>query len=205
MRFAILSFFALLMSCGPQNDSQQSENRNTNAGFDTTTVIEAGQEITQASFQTLSSNLQKAMSEGGVSNALEFCNVKAMPLTDSLASHYGIELRRASHQPRNPVNEADSLEMSAIKEYIREIEQGRELKPVTYAHDNTITYHAPIRIQGQLCLSCHGNPGTDINQSDFETIQELYPEDEATGFEMGELRGIWSVQFPSDHFNQQDE
>lgn len=205
MRFTILSFFVLLMCCGPQNDSQQSENKDNVVIIDTTAVVKAGQEITQASFQTLSSNLQKAMSEGGVSNALEFCNVKAMPLTDFLALHYGIELRRASHQPRNPVNQADSLEMAAIKEYIREIEQGRELKPVTYARDKTITYHAPIRIQGQLCLSCHGNPGTDITQSDFETIQELYPEDEATGFEVGELRGIWSIQFPTDHFNQQDK
>ncbi len=205
MRFTILTLFVLLMSCGPQNDNQQSERNDKGVSIDTTEVVEAGQEITQASFQTLSRNLQKAMSEGGVKNALEFCNVKAMPLTDSLATHYGIELRRVSHQPRNPVNQADSLEMAAIKKYIREIEQGRELKPVTYVRDNTITYHAPIRIQGQLCLSCHGNPGTDIAQSDFETIQELYPEDKATGFEVGELRGIWSIQFPTDHFDQQDE
>lgn len=204
MRFTILILFVLLMSCGPQNDNQQSERNDKGVSIDTTAVIDAGQEITKASFQTLSRNLQQAMSEGGVKNALEFCNVKAMPLTDSLASHYGIELRRASHQPRNPINQADALEIAAIKEYIRQIEQGRELKPVTYFRDDTITYHAPIRIQGQLCLSCHGSPGTDIAQSDLETIQEFYPKDKATGFEMGELRGIWSVQFPADHFNQQD-
>lgn len=205
MRLTILAFFVLIMGCGPQNDNRQSKSESIDAKMDTSAVIEAGQQISQASFQALSRNLQQAMKEGGVKNALEFCNVEAMPLTDSLASHYGIELRRASHQPRNPVNRADSLEMETIKEYIRKIEQGGELKPVTYARDNTITYHAPIRIPGQLCLNCHGSPGTDIAQSDLKTIQELYPEDEATGFEMGELRGIWSIQFPPDHFNQQDE
>lgn len=205
MRLTILSFFVLLMGCGPQNDSRKSKGESMNAKMDTSAVIEAGKQISQASFQTLSRNLQQAMKKGGVKNALEFCNVRAMPLTDSLASHYGIELRRASHQPRNPVNRADSLEMATIKEYIRKIEQGGELKPVTYARDNTITYHAPIRIPGQLCLNCHGSPGTDIAQSDLKTIQELYPEDQATGFEMGELRGIWSIQFPADYFNQEDK
>ncbi|GAA5520248.1 DUF3365 domain-containing protein [Aliifodinibius salicampi] len=205
MRFAILSFFLLLLSCSPENDNRQSESIDKVVNIDTTAVVEAAKEITTASFKTLSSNLQKAMSEGGVSNALEFCNIKAMPLTDSLASHYGIELQRASHQPRNPVNKADSLEMIAIKEYIRNIEQGRELKPVTYTRENAIIYHAPIRIQGQLCLSCHGSPGTDISQSDVEIIQELYPEDMATGFEIGELRGIWSIQFPANYFNQEDK
>ncbi|SHE88987.1 Protein of unknown function [Fodinibius roseus] len=207
MRFTLLLFFVLLVGCGPQDDSRpsESERMDIEAEIDTTAVVSAGQEISGAAFQTLSRNLQQAVKEGGVKNALEFCNVRAMPLTDSLAAHYGIKLRRASHQPRNPVNRADSLEMETIKEYIRKIEQGGELKPVTYARGNTITYHAPIRIPGQLCLNCHGSPGTDIAQSDLKTIQELYPEDEATGFEMGELRGIWSIQFPPGHFDQQDE
>lgn len=204
MRFTILTLFFLLMGCASQNDNQRSEKNDKGVSIDTTAVIEAGQKITKASFQTLSRNLQHAMSEGGVKNALEFCNVKAMPLTDSLAAHYGIELRRASHQPRNPRNRADSLEMATIKEYIRTIEKGGELKPATYAKDNMITYHAPIRITNQLCLSCHGSPGTDIAKSDYETIQELYPEDEAIGFQVRELRGIWSIQFPPDYFIQEE-
>lgn len=203
MRPTFLAFLVLLLGCGPQEDHQNS--RSADAKFDTTAVIAKGQEISQAAFQALSRNLQQAMKEGGVQNALEFCNVRAMPLTDSLASHYGIKLRRASHQPRNPGNRADSLEMETIKDYLQELEQGGELEPVTYTDNNTITYHAPIRIPGQLCLNCHGKPGTDIAQSDIETIRKLYPEDEATGFEMGELRGIWSIQFPPDYLNQQDE
>lgn len=203
MRPTILAFLVLLLGCGPQDDRQNSGS--ADAKLDTTAVISAGQEISQAAFQALSRNLQQAMKEGGVKNALEFCNVRAMTLTDSLASHYGIELRRASHQPRNPQNRADSLEMATIKEYIQKIEQGGELKPVTYADNNAITYHAPIRIPGQLCLNCHGNPGTDIAQSDLETIQELYPEDEATGFEMGELRGLWSIQFPPSFFSGEEK
>lgn len=203
MRFVILTFFVLLIGCGHQSDNQSMEN-NT-APIDTSAVIEEGQKISQVAFKTLSSNLKQAMKEGGIGYALEFCNVEAMPLTDSLSAHYGIELRRASHQPRNPVNRADSLEMKTIEKYLRKIKENEDLKPTTYAHENTISFHAPIRITNQLCLNCHGDPGTDIRMSDFETIQKLYPKDKATDFEMGELRGIWSIDFPKASFSEGQE
>jgi len=193
MRLLLCIFFVLLISCENQSDKQQTIDNIVT--IDTTAVIEEGRAISKAAFNTLSSNLKQAMEEGGVEFALKFCNLEAMPLTDSLSSNYGIELRRASHQPRNPVNRADSLEMKTIVEYLSQIKEKGELKPVTYVRDKTIYYHAPIRITNQLCLNCHGKRGTDIAESDFETIQELYPEDEATGFEMGQLRGIWSIDF----------
>lgn len=203
MRFAILTFFVLLIGCGHQSENQQI--KNNAVPIDTSAVIEEGRDISQAAFKTLSSNLKQAMKKGGVEYALKFCNIEAMPLTDSLSEHYGIELRRASHQPRNPVNRADSLEMETVKKYLRQIQKNEKLKPATYAHENTISFHAPIRITNPLCLNCHGEPGTDIAQSDFETIQKLYPEDEATGFKMGELRGIWSIDFPKAYFSDSRE
>lgn len=194
MRLLILIIPMLMIDCGNQSDKQQKANNEIET-IDTTAVIQKGQEISMAAFNTLSSNLKQAMGEGGIEYALEFCNVEAMPLTDSLSANYRVELRRASHKPRNPANRADSLEMKTIDQYLRQIKENGELKPVVYVRDKIISYHAPIRINNQLCLNCHGNRGTDVAESDFETIQELYPEDEATGFEMGQLRGIWSIDF----------
>jgi hypothetical protein len=43
-----------------------------------------------------------------------------------------------------------------------------------------------------LCLTCHGsNLDADIAAS----IAERYPEDRATGFEAGDLRGVFWVEF----------
>jgi hypothetical protein len=164
--------------------------------------MEEGDAIVKATFATLSTNLSGALKEGGVANALEFCNVEAMPLTDSLSTHYNIEIRRASHRPRNPENQADSLEMVSIQAYVKQLEAKGEFKPYVYRHRSNILFHAPIRIAGDLCLNCHGSPGTDIAQRDLELIRELYPQDEATGFEVGELRGIWSIRFPESYFNE---
>lgn len=186
------------MSCS----SKQQERADTPAPVNTAKVLQEGGAIVKGTFATLSANLSGALQEGGVAHALEFCNVEAMPLTDSLATHYGIEIRRASHRPRNPENRADSLELVSIQAYVNQLEAEGELKPYVYRHRGNILFHAPIRIAGDLCLNCHGSPGTDISQSDLELIRDLYPQDEATGFEVGKLRGIWSIRFPESYFNK---
>ena len=190
---SIIVFFACEDKNGETTRDQQT--------LDTTTVVQKGQEITSATFATLSSNLQKAMGEGGVRHALKFCNIKAYPLTDSLTEHFGVELRRASHRPRNPSSKADSLEMQSIEKYIEQIEGEKTPKARVIQAEDKILYHAPIRISNQLCLNCHGKPGEDITASNLQIIDSLYPDDEARDFQMGALRGIWSVRFPYDYFD----
>lgn len=206
MRYFYLSviymlFISLLsFGCGRETDTRGPEYMQL--PFDTAAVVKEGRMIKQAAFRTLSTNLKQAMQEGGVEHALQFCSVEAMPLTDSLSTHYDVQVRRASHRPRNPSNRADSLEMVSIRNYLQQIADEKELAPLIYSTRKGMVYHAPIRIPGQLCLSCHGQPGTDITESNLELIRKLYPEDEATGFAVGELRGIWTIQFPDAFFDK---
>lgn len=198
MRLLLILLTIYLAGCAQKTEQQETEKTTR---LDTAAVVTEGQKITKAAFTTLSSNLQQALSEGGVKNALQFCNVVAMLLTDSLSTNYGVTLSRTSHLPRNPANRADSLEMASIKTYLEQVKQQEELEPQVYAEAKRIIYHAPIRINNPLCLNCHGKVGTDITESDLKTIQELYPEDQATGFSMGDLRGIWTVKFPANYFD----
>jgi len=188
-----LFFILLFMGCGqkPETGSQSS----TSAIRDTAAIIKKGQTISKEAFLTLSSNLQQAMAEGGIENALKFCNIQAIPLTESVSSEYQVKLRRASHRPRNPANRADSLEMTIIKNYLKQIEESGELKPVVHERKHGVSFHAPIKIPNQFCLNCHGTPGKNIAEADLKVLKKLYPNDEATGFEVGELRGIWSIYF----------
>jgi hypothetical protein len=52
----------------------------------------------------------------------------------------------------------------------------------------------PIRMKG-ICRKCHG-PRIEPDVKD--RLRELYPEDEATGFKKGELRGMFWVKLPPD-------
>ena len=45
------------------------------------------------------------------------------------------------------------------------------------------------------CLQCHGTPNQDIAPETLAAIQKLYPDDKATGFKLGDLRGLWRVTF----------
>ena len=66
-----------------------------------------------------------------------------------------------------------------------------------FAHPDersTVAFYAPIKVQ-DLCLNCHGQPGTDIKAADYDLIKKLYPEDEAVGYKSGDLRGMWSIRF----------
>lgn len=199
MRYLLPLITVLLVGFGCQSESQQETRHDIS--YDTTDVVQEGQKIAKETFQTLSSNLQNAIKEGGVEHALQFCNVEAIPLTDSLSNYHDVSIRRASHKPRNPYNTADSLEAEVINQYINNLETGDALQPVTYTNENRITFHAPITITNALCLNCHGQPNKDIAKSDLATIQELYPNDQATGFSMGDLRGVWTVRFPATHFD----
>ena len=53
-------------------------------------------------------------------------------------------------------------------------------------------YAEPIIVQ-PLCLSCHGNV---LAPEVANHIEEAYPDDQATGFEIGDLRGVYWVAFP---------
>jgi hypothetical protein len=58
-------------------------------------------------------------------------------------------------------------------------------------------FYAPIVIPMDTCLQCHGEPGRDITEANLALIRSLYPDDAATGFRLGQLRGLWKVTFPA--------
>lgn len=193
MRYLIIVPLLILFGCGQQNQETETD---TIVRDELPAVKQKGSEIAKQSFNTLSSNLKQALGEGGVSYALKFCNAEAMPLTDSLSRQTGIDIRRASHRARNPTNRADSLEMESIREFLRNIANNEEPEPITYRSKETYVFHAPIIINNGLCLNCHGQPGSDISEQNLTLINKLYAEDQATGFALGDLRGIWSIEFP---------
>lgn len=159
-------------------------------------AIEAGREIKTETQEALIQQLQNAITKGGKAYAMEFCNIHAIKITDSLSQRYGAVVRRVSHKPRNPEDAADSTEAMYLDGYLYNIEQGVELKEnVQFLRaSGEILYTAPITLASPLCLSCHGNPEKDIDAATLSKIKELYPEDQAVGFSQGDFRGMWSIR-----------
>ena len=57
-------------------------------------------------FGALSQNLMKALQEGGVRQAVPFCQENAAGLVKPIAEKQGLRIQRVSHKARNPANRA---------------------------------------------------------------------------------------------------
>ncbi len=50
-----------------------------------------------------------------------------------------------------------------------------------------------IPMAAEPCAACHG---TDVKPDVKSEIDKLYPQDQATGFKPGELRGAFTISMP---------
>jgi hypothetical protein len=54
-------------------------------------------------------------------------------------------------------------------------------------------YQRPIVLNNALCLRCHGEAGKDIAAADYAFIKQQFPQDQATGYRLGQVMGAWQV------------
>jgi hypothetical protein len=165
-------------------------------------AIAKGDMISQVTQMTLASKLKEVVQEKGIGEALKFCNVNAYPIVDSLEEAHNIKVKRASSRTRNPGNSPNKIEGDIINEYSREIAAGITPEVKTILDDDMVHYFKPIIISAELCLKCHGQAGSDLLDENFRIISELYPNDNATGHKLGDLRGIWSISFEKTALSQ---
>lgn len=157
-------------------------------------VLEIGNTVAAGAKQTLGKNLQDALQGGGVENAISFCNLNAMPLVDSLKKIYGAEIKRVSRKTRNSKDEPNELEREMLEAYAFQWKDSLPMNANVQVIDgDKYLFTKPILIDNSLCLTCHGKPENGLLKTTDEFIKSKYPEDQATGYEMGDLRGMWSI------------
>lgn len=134
--------------------------------------------------------LMAGMQEGGPVHAIKACKDQAPEITNALAVQ-GVQIGRTSHRLRNPDNTAPEWADIALKSYLND-ETDRAPRVVSLAN-NREGYIEAITIK-PLCLACHGS---NLAPQVAEQIQAMYPQDEATGFELDDLRGVYWVEYPA--------
>ena len=154
-----------------------------------------GNEISQATFKALSEKLTEQMKLGGPLQAIPFCNVEAIPLTQQLSEQYNVTIKRTSDKWRNPSNKPSERELEIINNYHKLISEKKEITPIVEVDSNNNKhYYAPITLKAN-CLACHGKVDEFVLVKTDSIIKSLYPNDKAFGYNEGELRGIWSITF----------
>ncbi len=181
----------IIISCSNKN-SQNTMDAETYNRF-----LETGSEVSGQAQSALLSHVSGAMKEGGTLYAVEFCNLEASEITDSLNNLYNCTISRVSDKNRNPQNALSTDTEKQLWEYFLSVQETEMIHDTVVMEGNQAVYYKPILTAMQACLQCHG-PKEEIDPATYTKIRELYPEDEATGYGLNELRGLWKIEFDRD-------
>lgn len=198
MKNWIFALFVLptLFSCGGDKSPAQIEEQQPDFSDEVRKeYLEKGKKIAQESFQVLSGKLQKEIAEVGIVGAIDRCNIHAASAIDSISSLYNVSIKRTALRVRNQGNKATDEEKHLLKLFDRALGAKEVLNPMLmFSDSNRLRFYSPIMMK-PLCLNCHGEPGNTMSEEVYEKIIEKYPLDKAIGYELGDFRGLWSIEF----------
>jgi len=156
---------------------------------------EKGLLIARSTGSELSTTLTSKMKSGGLVEAVEFCNTAALPITKQMSDTYGVTIKRTSLKTRNLLNKPSEDEILILKEFQVNLDKDIPLEPlVQLDQKGDPSFYAPILIE-KKCLVCHGTLDRELSKSADSIIKSYYPNDLATAYQEGELRGMWRISF----------
>jgi hypothetical protein len=159
---------------------------------------EASRSAAKAFMQDLKAALQQAMKEGGPVNAIGVCNEKAPAIAAQISEQQGWRVGRTSLRVRNPSNSPDDWERSVLESFERRQRNGEAAKALEHyeiARQNgepVFRYMKAIPT-AEICITCHGETIADEIAA---KLKQLYPEDQATGYKPGDIRGAFTISQP---------
>ncbi len=184
--------YFMISSCGKRAEKQTAQKEESIKQE----YLQIGGEIVNLTQSELLKNVSHAIKKGGPGYAIDFCNMRAISLKDSLSRLNSCQIRRIALKYRNPVDMPQTeKEREQLNQYQLAYQKGESIKPEVYLFYDRIEYYQPIFIDKGTCLICHGNPGKQIAEETLEKIKARYPNDLATGFELNDFRGAWKITF----------
>jgi hypothetical protein len=147
----------------------------------------------------LKAELTRAMIDDGPVGAISVCRDQAPAIAARLSAQSGATVGRTSHRVRNPANAPDGMQRVLLDQFANELASGKFQGPLEAAFEVNRggqverRYMRAIPMEG-LCVTCHGKV---LAPELAAAIAAQYPADEATGFEPGQLRGAFTVTWPS--------
>lgn len=147
--------------------------------------------ITKTFATSLQSELMAAMQAGGPINALGVCNIEAMPITARVSTEKKAQVSRVSLKNRNPTNIPNDWQRSVLEEFDKRAANGEGIEKM--ASVDVVDHDGKKQVRfmkavptGGACLACHG----EQLSPEIETLlSDLYPDDKATGYKLGQVRG----------------
>lgn len=136
--------------------------------------------------------LKGAIQSGGLSSAINICSNEASRIAKQLSQETGWTIKRVSLKPRNTKNAvADSFERKILEKFDQQQIKGESPETIVYSEiiGNQFRFMKAQGVEG-ICLNCHGKILSDDVAS---ALKKHYPDDSATGYSKGQIRGAFSL------------
>ena len=143
--------------------------------------------------QSLRTALQQKIAQDGVVAAVAFCHDQAPRIAAEVAARHGVAVGRTSLKHRSPANAPAAWQRAVLDDFAARAGKGEAVADLAAStRDGAMLRVAKgLRVEAP-CLMCHG-PKDVITPEVAQAIAASYPDDRATGFREGDLRGmIWA-------------
>jgi len=144
----------------------------------------------------LNATLKANIELGGLKRGISGCDSVAKNMAIQSTTE-GWELRRTSLKIRNPKNAPTPWEEIQLKAFRRGIEDGKAInqlrvEKLTSIRPNLVSYKYMKAITAEaVCLNCHG---TQLSDDVKQHLSKQFPNDLATGYEVGDLMGAFTLE-----------
>lgn len=123
----------------------------------------------------------------GPAGAISVCKDQAPKIAQVVSRERGVMIGRTSDKLRNPANSAPAWAAALLA--------AKPSQPAFVVNpDGSLGAALPIALSSN-CLACHGAPDK-LNPRVRAALTTLYPDDHATGYQEGDLRGWFWIEVP---------
>jgi hypothetical protein len=160
---------------------------------------EQSRAVVKSFMGALKGELKGALKSEGPIKALKVCNVKAKSIASELSKKHGWEIGRTSLKPRNAANAPDSWEKTVLESFDSRKAAGEDPKKMEHYEvvsmngGQVFRYMKAIPTAEKPCLVCHGS---NLKPKVAAVIDKFYPNDKASGYKAGDVRGAFSITQP---------
>lgn len=165
-------------------------------------LIQSTRAVATQMLTELGQKLKAAVSTDGPLAAVSVCKEVAPSLASTLSAQHGLQITRVGTRVRNSkIGIPNAWQKEALAKFEERLQQGEKPADLEYwqvaknsSGQSELHYAKAIMVQPQ-CLACHGTV-QDISAPMAEKIKQEYPEDQATGYSVGKLRGAVVITRP---------
>lgn len=171
------------------------------AADDVAALSKETRETTQPLLAKVVGTVKESLNKSTPHETVDTCREKLPGMVKEMREKTGWNIRRVSLKTRNAERGTpDEWEAKVLADFDRRAAAGEKREQleageiVASAEGRVFRYMRALPVQ-EACLTCHGDTAK-LTPELKDKLATLYPKDQATGYQLGQIRGALTVKRP---------